>query len=344
MGRPLTDIRLRYVHGYRDRYGVYRYYVRRKGKKNVSLPGLPGSQAFMEAYQAALRQGPEGKVSQHGPRSLSALIAAFFSSVRFKNLAKGSQKTYRHVLKHIEAKDGHRGVVDMPDDKARKIIEEIGATRPALANLVRAVMRQLFKYAITLKWRASNPFTGIEAYDQGTHHTWTDQEFAAYVACWSLGTRQRLAFDLLYYTAQRIGDVAAMKRSDIVGNEIHMVQQKTGTALRIPVHPELKRSLNAYGIKGQRLVGKPDGSPITGDALSKVVIVAATKAGLPRKCVPHGIRKGVMRQLAEGGTSSKRIAGLSGHKTLREIERYVAAADQSKLARDAVDAIPKGRG
>ena len=47
-----------------------------------------------------------------------------------------------------------------------------------------------------------------------------------------------------------------------------------------------------------------------------------------------------MRRLAEYGSSSKEIASMSGHRTLREIERYTAKADQTKLALAAVARIP----
>jgi hypothetical protein len=34
------------------------------------------------------------------------------------------------------------------------------------------------------------------------------------------------------------------------------------------------------------------------------------------------------RRLAEGGATSKEIASVSGHKSLKEVERYTAKADQ----------------
>jgi len=43
-----------------------------------------------------------------------------------------------------------------------------------------------------------------------------------------------------------------------------------------------------------------------------------------------------MRRLAEAGASAKQIASISGHKTLREIERYTDAADQKRLSRAAI--------
>ena len=47
--------RLRYVNSYLDRHGRPRHYFRRrKGEKQIPLPGPFGSEAFMRAYQMAL--------------------------------------------------------------------------------------------------------------------------------------------------------------------------------------------------------------------------------------------------------------------------------------------------
>ena len=45
------------------------------------------------------------------------------------------------------------------------------------------------------------------------------------------------------------------------------------------------------------------------------------EAGLPERCVTHGLRKAAARRLAETGCSSKEIAAITGHRTLAEIER-----------------------
>lgn len=336
MGRPVTDIKIPFVHQFRDRHGRMRYYIRRKGRKSVALPGLPGSESFMAAYRAALDCGNTGSVPRGGTRSLAALIAAFYRSPGFQNLSESSKKTYRHVLKHIEIQDGHRGVADLPDDKAAKIIEEIGENRPALANLTRAVLRKLMSYAVKHRWRATNPFVGIESYKVGRHHTWTDAELAAYEAHWPHGTRERMAFDLLFYTAQRVGDVARMRRADIIAGRIHLTQQKTGAKLRIRIHDALQRSMNAYGIKGQHLVGRLDGKPLNGENLSKIVAAAAKKAGLPPECVCHGIRKARLRILAESGASAKVLQAISGHRTLEQVAHYTEAADTDTLTDIAV--------
>ncbi len=55
MGRRImTRIRLQYVHEFVDRHGKVRRYFRRPGSKSVSLPGLPGTVEFMNAYSACV--------------------------------------------------------------------------------------------------------------------------------------------------------------------------------------------------------------------------------------------------------------------------------------------------
>src|SRR5262245_1493651 len=60
------------------------------------------------------------------------------------------------------------------------------------------------------------------------------------------------------------------------------------------------------------------------------------QAGLPDRCVTHGLRKAAARRLAESGCTSKEIAAITGHTTLKEIERYTRAAEQRKLAASAM--------
>jgi site-specific recombinase XerD len=123
------------------------------------------------------------------------------------------------------------------------------------------------------------------------------------------------------------------------------VQQKTGVALSIPIHPELMAALKAGPSNGLDLIGALSGRPISSQTLTKLMKRAAAAAGLPPECLPHGLRKAQMRRLAESGASTKQIASISGHKTLHdEVERYTAAADQRRLSRGAIAKLkPRSR-
>jgi integrase len=341
----MTRIKLRYVNEYRDRHGKLRRYFRRPGSRSIPLPGLPGSIEFMAAYQAALAlKAPPPPSPRHViAGSLAAVASGYLRSADFANLSPSSQLSYRLALKPILAAHGHRLVRDLPKIAARHIIEEIGATRPGMANLTRAVLSKVMAYAIETGVRADNPFAGLKPYRLGTYHTWTDAEIDQFERRWPLGTRERLGFALLLYTGQRGGDVAKMVRGDIVGGRIRVAQDKarkgTTNELLIPIHPALARALSAGPVVGmQHIITDAGGKPLRN--LTGLIESAVKRAGLPVRCVAHGLRKAALRRLAECGASTKQIAAVSGHRSLSEIERYTARTDQAALADSAIAKLP----
>jgi integrase len=341
VGRPMTRIRLDYIHEYRDRHGRVRRYVRKPGAKKVALPGFPGSAEFMAAYAEAINNRP---ASRHGDGTVGALVTGFMGSVEFTNLKPKSQRLYRMVLERFATQDGHRMVHDMPPEKARKIVEEIGSKRPGMGNLTRAVLRKLFEYAIDTRQRTDNPFARIKAYKLGSHHTWTDAELDQYEAYWQIGTRERLAYELLLGTTQRVGDVATLSRHDVKTGAFNVVQEKTGAVLTIPIRPRLMKAIKATPAKGVNVIGDPNGRPMSAGALSKMMESAIEKAGLPARCVAHGLRKAGLRILAEHGASTHEIKAMSGHRSIEQVQGYTEKADQARLARSAVKRVPNKRG
>jgi hypothetical protein len=196
-------IRIPYIKEYLDKAGTVRRYFRKRGCKPVVLPGVPGSREFMEAYEAAIGTPLERPARHGGPGSVAALIVDYLRGPAFANLKPPSQKSYRIVLDRFGTKHGHRLVRDMPRSKVAAYVHEIGAERPGMANLTKAVLHQLLAHAVRLGYRNDNPVTEIGRYKLGTHHTWTNAQLAAFEARWPLGTRERLAYALLLYTGQR---------------------------------------------------------------------------------------------------------------------------------------------
>jgi integrase len=331
----MAKLRLRYVKEYVDATGRPRRYFRRGSQRGV-LPGNVGSKEFMAAYAAFLdnKPAPERTVlTMDG--SFGRLITAYYGSRAFRDLKPSSKTTYKRVLEPLAKQHGRKSAI-LNHKQAFRLIAEIGARRPAMANLTKRVLHQVFKFAVREGLVDLNPFTDIDSYKQGTHHTWTEGELRTFEERWPVGTRQRLAYALLLYTGQRVGDVAKMRRQDIQNGELHIVQEKTGAELYLPVVPELELAMKAYPARGFSLIGSETGAPLTRAGLSYLMREAIERAGLPGRCNSHGLRKAAMRRLAEAGRSEKQIAAVSGHKTLREIERYTAAADQRRLARDAM--------
>ncbi len=54
-----------------------------------------------------------------------------------------------------------------------------------------------------------------------------------------------------------------------------------------------------------------------------------------RRCTPHGLRKRCLTDLAKSGRSIHEIMSVSGHLTMKQVERYTRMADRARNARAA---------
>lgn len=344
----MTTFRLKYVQAFTDRYGKRRYYFRRPGLPRVAIPGLPGSEAFMEAYKAALRAEPKAIGPAPAEGSMSALIAAYYGSTGFKNLAAITRKTYRNDMERFRAKYGHLSVKGLEARHIRKLLDQL-ADKPGAAYSLRRILRVLMKFAVEYEWRLDNPTLGIKKARRKTDGfiPWSEEDIAAYEGRWPLGTRERLALDLLLYTVQRRADVVTMGRQHVRKSTVRVVQRKTGTELWIPLHPRLKASIAACPSEHLTFLVTAYGSPFTPAGFTNWFVEAAKAAGLKNR-TPHGLRKAGARRLAEAGCTANQIMAVTGHKSLSEVTHYTDAADQRRLADEAMakmkepDAVKSG--
>lgn len=80
------------------------------------------------------------------------------------------------------------------------------------------------------------------------------------------------------------------------------------------------------------------GKPFTGAGFGNAFRDWCDAAGLKDRSA-HGLRKFAARRLAEAGCTTKQMAAITGHKTLSEVERYTASADQERMAREAISRL-----
>src|SRR6516165_7289433 len=189
---------------------------------------------------------------------------------------------------------------------------------------------------MALGWTDRDPTAGVKAFKSKEIHTWNEDEIAAFEKRWPEGSRERLTFALLLYTGQRGSDVHRMMRTDIVGDTIRVAQQKTAAKLTIPIHDALQRLLAIANRQHETILATAYGKPFSVKGFGNMISAAIRGAGLPPRCKPHGLRKAAARRLAEAGCSASEIMAITGHKTLAEVERYTRAAEQQRLARQAI--------
>jgi len=333
----VTRFRLKYVDRFADRHGCVRYYFRRSRGVRISLPGAPGSQEFADAYAAALTGTAPARARLRGDvGTFDRLAQEYFASAAYTDLAQTSRDLYRYVIEStLSAEDiGHRPVRGMTREHVERMMDR---RTPGAANNLLQCFRRLVRFAMArASWGIKeDPTLGVKKRKIGEHHTWTEDQITQYEARWALGTMERLAFALLLYTGQRIGDVSRMRRADIAGNTIGLTQHKTGTKLAIAIHPELRKALDAMPTLNLILVTGHRGA-YTPDTISRWMGESIEAAGLPKECVAHGLRKAAARRLAEAGCSEHEIMSVTGHKSLKEVERYTKEVAQRQLASAAI--------
>lgn len=162
-----------------------------------------------------------------------------------------------------------------------------------------------------------------------------------------IGTVERLAFALQLYTGQRCSDAVTMTWSDVEDVAIFVTPLKTkrskGVKPWTPIHPALQEARDAADRDGKTIARTAFAQPIIPNGFgSGFMAVKIDRAGLQKRCVTHGLRKAVARELAEAGCTANEIAAISGHATLQEVSRYTKAAEQKK-DRTGGDALPVSR-
>jgi integrase len=330
----------RYLQSFIDRKtGAVFHYFRRPNFKRVRLPGLLGSREFMAAYQNALDQ-PHleiGASKRSIPGSVSATIARYYDSTRyFGSLAPGTQVARRGILEHFREKHGERPIAQLPPKFIALTLDQM---TPHRARNWLTAIRHLMQFAISAELCTTDPTQGIKIKlpkSDGVY-TWNENDVAMYEAGHAIGTKPRLAMALAVYTAQRRSDIIRMGPQHIRNGVLHVRQDKTGAMLEIPIHPDLRKIIDATPCGHLTfLTTTRTGKPYGPNDFSEMFRKWCDEAGLPSACSVHGLRKAACRRLAEAGCSASEIAAISGHATLSEVSRYTKAADQARLARNAM--------
>jgi integrase len=211
------------------------------------------------------------------------------------------------------------------------------ATPSASRNFLKA-LRAMMTHCVANHMRDDDPTKGVRSAKIKTdgYATWSDEHIAAFEARHPVGSRARLAMALMLYTGQRRSDVLRIGRQHVRNGVLHLRQQKTNAKLVIPVHPELLAILEEAPGQHLTYLTTRDGSPFSPAGFGNLFRDWCNEAGLPKGLSAHGLRKACCTRLAEAGCSEKQIAAISGHLSMSEVARYTKAADQARLARDAM--------
>jgi integrase len=322
----------------------YLYFV--KAGNVVSLPSDPSDPSFYVKYSECL----SGDHTGNSKRTLGALIESYAATKKFQELAKTTRRDYSCKMEILKEHNGTVLVKNFKTPTLIKLLDTMFGDVPASGNKMLAVLRILFKHAVTLGWIQINPASAVEKMTEKKESPtpWSDEEIARFHN--SAADRESLILELALNTGQRISDVLSLEWSQLTfdvkkqrwGWKVQ--QQKTGKGLVIPFTARLQRILKRldnsldqsakYVVVNHANADRPLGYQ---SAYEKFKAVGKL-AGLENKNI-HGLRHTCAQRLADAGLEDNLIMSMTGHGSSQMVRHYCGIAAQAARANQAVDAL-----
>lgn len=347
-----------YVSRFKDRHGKERLRFRRKGYLSSYFTAPLGTEAFREEYrlfnsaQAVKAALEEARAQRAVPGSIGDLLQRYLAVPERFGSSSVTHSKVRRILERFADGRAERPIKGIRFDHIDAIVAK-GRIKTLDANgrkvggieaarKLRKELRRFFDFACKLDWIATNPVEHSQKVKVAPgersrgFYTWTEADIATYRKHWPLGTKQRLAMELMLGTAQRKVDAIHLGRRHVRAGKFVIQQTKTGKLLRLPIAPQLAAAIDAMPASDATcFIMTAWGKPFSVKGFGGWFRKQCDAAGLLR-CTAHGLRKAAMRRMAELEMPNKTMKSVSGHSKDDEVARYTEAANQERLAEGAI--------
>lgn len=323
-----------HLHRQITRHGKTLWYVRFGKGPRTRIQGAYGSAEFNEAYEAAIAGKPKPVGGEAAAWSLRWLVKRYMESSAWAKLSGATRKQRGCIFLGVL-----KTAADLPyADITRKHIADGRERRKATPYQARHfvdTMRGLFLWAVEAEHLAEDPTLGVKAPTPKTdgHHTWTPEECAAFEEKHAVGTRERLAYDVLLYTGLRRGDAARLGRQHVRNSVITIKTEKTGEVVVIPILPPLAASLEATKSEAATFITGGSGKPFSKEGFGNWFGEVCNLVGVPGTA--HGLRKAGATRAAENGATESELEAIFGWRGGRMASKYTRQANRMKLAKQA---------
>jgi integrase len=340
----MTKRRLpKYVSAFRDRHGTERFRYR-FGEVSRYLPGPYNSPEFKAALDAAKKAEPIVKQPRHAPGTFNELISLFYKSAVFLAVEGRRHAVVRGILEAFRADYGKDLVTDCKPrhveailllKKQKRIVGKRTVGGAEAARNLHKQLKRLFRLAAKLEWIVTNPAELADSAGgkRGTRHTWSEPEIAQYRARHALGTKARLALEVILWTGQRRGDASRLGPQHIKGDQIEWTASKGDKPMVMLLAPQLKAAISAMPAIGiKTLLVTQWGKPFSVDGFGNRFAEWCREAGLPDECRAHGLRKAIARRGAQLEATQQQLKAIGGWEQDAEVTTYTKGVDQARLA------------
>ena len=249
---------------------------------------------------------------------------------KWARYADGTRDARSAIFKRYRKAQGARPVKTITGEAIERALYAKGGH--GAVNEYKA-LKPVFEHLRRLGFIRKNPLVGIELDKpkiQGFPVADAD-DIAAFQKRWSIGTRERLIFDLGLYTGAARSDLAKLGRKNIKGDLLIYERQKSKVKARVPLTVELQAVIDRTPDIAPAFILTEQGKPFKAASLGNKFGDAAREAGIDSRL--HGLRKAFCVYWAEKEVTTHQIAAMAGHISLSEVERYTRAADRERMVK-----------
>jgi integrase len=337
-----------------DRHGRERFRWRKTGHKPRYFTAPFGTPEFAAELEAFRQGDPIARAGRGFPRGTVGWLAARYRTSQAFTGGKNPQteRTAWAIVEKFVAEYAEDRIEHFRFDHIEEILTRAAQRRqvtdakgrkrtlggPHAARNLLGELKPFFRYAVKHGLIQTSPadLADAPAAPSRGFHCWTNEEIGQYRARWPLGTKARLALEIMLWTAQRKGDASSFGRRHMKDGKIEFVPRKTGRTVWLPAAPQLVEAIEAMAVTGTETFLVTDyGRPFTRAGLGNRMREWCDKAALPH-CTAHGLRKAIARMAAEHGASNSALKALGGWTTDSQVNLYTAAVSQARLAEEAL--------
>jgi integrase len=327
-----------HLHREVTRHGRVVWFVRIDKGPRTRIRAEYGSPEFKAAYEAALAGKEAPGAVKFNARTLGWLIEQYRDSAAWAKLSSATRRQREGILRAISATAGKEPIGSIDKATVERGIERREDRAHAARHFLQT-MRGLFQWAVKAKHADADPTRDLKTIRPQTdgHTPWPDAWCELFEARWPVGTRERLAYDVLLYTGLRRGDAVRLGRPHIKNGIATIRTEKTGEIVTITILPPLQASIDAGPAGELTFIAGERGRPMSKEAFGNWFRDACRTAGVAGS--PHGLRKAGATRAADNGATEAELEALFGWRGGHMASLYTRQANRAKLARGSADKL-----
>ena len=223
-------------------------------------------------------------------RSFRWLVQRYMESAEWSGLAIATRKQRGLFYRQVVDASGNADCRTVTARDIRNALER-RKTTPALANNFLKSMSALFKWALAHEHVGVDPTIGVRRLKNKSDGfpAWTDEDVKQFTSLWPVGTRERLAFEMLLTSGLRRSDIVRVGRQHMAQAVVRIRTAKTGTPVTVELSDRVLDIIDETQTGDLSIIVGKKGMPLTKESFGNWFREVCRSAGVQKSA--HGLRK-----------------------------------------------------